>query len=425
MNKNKSKKKTTRKNLFNKPPIEVNMLLNGKGRSNSLLHLKETSNKRYSDRISLEPSGELKFEHRGQIPTSHIKNIVYKTNYLNELDTLKSFDKANHESDINSQIRKQKHQLFLEKDLYFNTICQAESREIKLQAENRKKLIQEELSTIIKDTLEFAKKNSPAVSMLPPGVYEFFESMKENEVNNNTLTVSNNSQSMRNSNRKLLKNKKFEKKSKNEFLTLLGVDVDDLSKDNVNVDMEKAWNFMMSWAKGRNLNEIIRYKVVNSIMSLTEQRASEKAKELYGKIGLYKEYKRKERREAQRKKREEENKKREVLKTIDTNELIKLRMRESLSQPKNFTKGDRFSTLSTPKFKKKKKKGQDEVIKKETIKLDAYKDVDTILKFINDSKRHSQSKYCKEHFNNILRTKSMDQNMKNLLRKNLIIEKAD
>ena len=68
---------------------------------------------------------------------------------------------------------------------------------------------------------------------------------------------------------------------------------------------------------------------------------------------------------------------------------------------------------------------QDEVVKKETIKLDAYKDVDTILKFINDSKRHSQSKYCKEHFNNILRTKSMDQKMRNLLRKNLIIEKKD
>ena len=114
-----------------------------------------------------------------------------------------------------------------------------------------------------------------------------------------------------------------------------------------------------------------------------------------------------------------------MFKTLDSNELIKMRMRESLSQPKNFGKRDRFSTLSTPRFRKKKKKGQDEVVKKETIKLDAYNDVDTILKFINDSKRHSQSKYCKEHFNNILRTKSMDQNMKTLLRKNLIIEKKD
>ena len=421
MNKNISNKNKKNKNLFNKPPIEVNILLKGKAPSNSLLHHKETANKRYDERISLEPSGELKFEHRGQIPTSHIKEIVYKTNYLNEINTIKSFDKANHESDINSQIRKHKHQLLLEKDLHLNAICQAESREIKLQAENRKKLLQEELKTIIQDTLVFAKKNSPAASMLPPGVYEFFENMKENEPDNNTMTISNNSRTSRN----LPKNKKFEKKPKNEFLTLLGVDVDDLSKDNVNVDMEKAWDFMMSWSKGRNINEIVRYKVVNSIMSLTEQKASEKAKELYGKIELYKEHKKKERRDALRKKREEKKKKREMLKTIDADELIKLRMRESLSQPKNFAKRDRFSTLSTPKFRKKKKKGQDEVVKKEAIKLDAYKDVDTILKFIDDSKRHSQSKYCKEHFNNILRTKSMDQNMRNLLRKNLIIEKKD
>lgn len=124
-----------------------------------MLHHKETANKRYDERISLEPSGELKFEHRGQIPTSHIKEIVYKTNYLNEINTIKSFDKANHESDINSQIRKHKHQLLLEKDLHLNAICQAESREIKLQAENRKKLLQEELKTIIQETLVFAKKN--------------------------------------------------------------------------------------------------------------------------------------------------------------------------------------------------------------------------------------------------------------------------
>ena len=421
MNKNKLNKNKKNKNLFNKPPIEVNILLKGKGRSNSLLHHKENANKRYDERISLEPSGELKFEHRGQIPTSHIKEIVYKTNYLNEMNTIKSFDKANHESDINSQIRKQKHQLLLEKDLHLNAICEAESREIKLQAENRKKLLQEELKTIIQDTLVFAKKNSPAASMLPPGVYEFFENMKENEPDNSALTISNNSRTSR----KFPKNIKIEKKPKNEFLAQLGVDVEDLSKDNVNVDLEKAWDFMMSWSKGRNLNEIVRYKVVNSIMSLTEQKASEKAKELYGKIELYKEHKKKERREALRKKREEEKKKREMIKTIDPDELIKLRMRESLSQPKNFVKKDRFSALSTPKFKKKKKKDKDEVVKKETIKLDAYKDVDTILKFINDSKRHSQSKYCKEHFNNILRTKSMDQNMRNLLRKNLIIEKKD
>ena len=414
---------------FNSTAREFNTQKNPKCRSNSLLHRKETANKEYKNRISLSPLGELKMDLRDQIPTYHVRDMILKSNYINEINAIKAFDKANLEADMHSQIQKQRYQLLLEKDLNINNRCKTKSNEIRIQFENRKTYLKDQLTSIIKDSLLFAKKNSPVAAMLPPGMMEFFEKMKdEKEDNSINLSFSNKSIRSKSAQKdsKLRNNKnKFIKKTKNEFLSLIGVDVDNLSPNNVNIDIDKAWNFVLTWAKGRNVDEILRYKVVNSIMSLTEQKASEKAKELYGKIELYKEHKKKERREALRKKREEENKKREMLKTIDSNELIKLRMRESLSQPKNFGKRDRFSTLSTPKFRKKRKKGQDEVVKKETIKLDAYNDVDTILKFINDSKRHSQSKYCKEHFNNILRTKSMDQKMRNLLRKNLIIEKKD
>ena len=405
-----------RTNYFDTPPIEINTQLNGKGRSNSLLHYKETANQKYKERISLDPCGELKLELRDQIPTFHIQDKILKTNYLNELDEIKAIEKADFVSDINSQIKKQKYQLLLEKDAYLKNICQTKNNEIKEQFENRKKLLEEELTNIIKDSLLFAKKNSPVSAMLPPGAHEFFEKLK-NETDNNSLP----NNTLRNkSEQKSTKGNKFVKKPKNEFLTLLGLDVNNLSIDNVNVDINKAWNFILTWAKGRNINEILRYKVVNSIMSLTEKNAAEKVKNLYNQLELFNEYKRKLRREERRKRREEERKKQEELKQMDTRELIKLKMRESLGKSNNFAQQ---SSLTSRSFRKKKVQEQEEEFKKQILKLNAYKDVDLILKFIDSSKKNSQSKFCKDHFNNIKRTKTMDKHIKNLLNKNLIIEK--
>ena len=118
-----------------------------------------------------------------------------------------------------------------------------------------------------------------------------------------------------------------------------------------------------------------------------------------------------------RKKKEEEQKKLEELKKMDPSDLIKKKMKESLKVTKTFNKEE--STLtSRPKMKKKKKKEEET-----PIKLNAYNDVDEIIRFIDNSKKNSQSKFYKDHFNNIKRTKTMDQKMKKLMNKNLIIER--
>jgi len=358
---------------FNSTARELNTQLNPKCRSNSLLHHTETSNKEYKNRISLSPLGEPKLELRDQIPTYHIRDIILKTNYLNELDAIKAFEKADIESDINAQLKRQKYQLLLEKDLNINNICKTKNNEIKVHNSDN-----------------------------------FLESSKSIRSQSETK--------FKNTNKK-----KFIKKKKNEFLSLIGVDVDNLSINNINIDIDKAWDFVLKWAKGRNVDEILRYKVVNSIMSLTEQKASEKVKKIYQKLELYKEYKRKQKREEMRKKKEEEKKRMEELKKMDPTDLIRLKMKESLSKEKTFPKEG--STLtSRPKMKKRKQKVE-EVVKTEVIKLNAYNDVDEIINFIDKSRKNSQSKFCKDHFNNIRRTKTMDQKMKNLMYKNLIIER--
>ena len=409
---------------FNSPPRELNTQKNGKCRSNSLLHYKETANKKYKARISLDPEGELKFELRGQIPTGHVRDVILKTNYLNEIDKIKAFDKANIESDINSEIKKQKYQLLLEKDLHINKLCEDKNNEIKSQLEGRKRQLQEKLNTIIRDSLLFAEKNSPVASMLPPGAAEFFEKMNT-EGYDNTLAFNTKTQtSLRSNTEKKSTHTKRKFTNKNEFLSLLGLDINNLSKDNVNVDIDKAWNFMMSWARGRDVEDILRMKVVNSIMSLTEKMAAEKVRKLYEKLDLFYEYKKNLRREALRKKREEEKKRQEELKKMDPKDLIKLKMRESLSQPKKFNKENSFSLLSTGRsFKKKIIKEPVESPKKVVMKLNAYRDVDKILSFIDNSRKNSQSKLCKNHFNNIKGTKIMDQHMKSIVNKNSIIER--
>ena len=413
--------------FFNTSVKEFNTQRDSKCRSNSLLHRKEFANKEYKNRISLNPLGELKLELRDQIPTYHIRDVILKTNYLNELEEIKAFDKANFESDINSQLKKQKYQLLLEKDKHINKLCNSKTKEIKTQFENRKKSLKEQLTSIIKDSLLFAKKNSPVAAMLPPGANEFFQKLskeKGGEGEDNLIDFSSPKKVIRSNSEKKNPNytkKQFIKKSKNEFLSLIGVDLDNLSLDNINIDIDKAWDFLLTWAKGRNVDEILRYKVVNSIMSLTEQKASEKVRLIYQKLELFNEHKKKQRKEALRKKREEEKKKKEELKKMNPKDIITAKMKESLKETKTFKTESSWS--SRPKMKKKKPKIEEEVVKKEIIKLNAYDDVDEIIRFINNSKYNSQSKFCKDHFNNIKRTKTMDQNMKRLMYKNLIIER--
>ena len=81
--------------------------------------------------------------------------------------------------------------------------------------------------------------------------------------------------------------------------------------------------------------------------------------------------------------------------------------------------------LSTGRsFRKKKIREQEEESpKKVVIKLNAYRDVDKIISFIDNSRKNSQSKYCKDHFKNIKGTKTMDQYMKNIVNKNSIVER--
>ena len=320
--------------------------------------------------------------------------------------------------------KKQKYQTLLKKDKNITNLCNIKNKEIKSQLDNRKIKLKNELTRIINDALLFSKKNSPVKSMLPSNINEIVENFKkQNKEVNVSLNITNLSK---------ISNLGDSKPKKNEFLTLLGVDLENLTVNHVNIDIDKAWDFVLKWSKGRNIEDILRLKVVNAIMGLTEKKASEKARSIYEKMEIYKKYLEQKENEERKKKQKEEEEKYEYLRRNNPNELIKQRMMKSLSQPKLFNKDEdkiknknlkKIQSLKNKIKKKKMHKSESATFTtdyKNIIRYNSYKDVNEIIKFINNSKKDSQSKICKPHYINIKMTKNMDSNLQKMIELNQI-----
>ena len=113
-------------------------------------------------------------------------------------------------------------------------------------------------------------------------------------------------------------------------------------------------------------------------------------------------------------------------------ELIRLKMDKSLSQPKLFNKYENIkkkkdkksNTIFTTTTRKNKMEKTGGVMfpssRKHMTRFNSYNDVNKIINFIDDSKKGSQSKLCKDHFVNIQTVKSMDIKLKKMLEKNAI-----
>jgi len=66
--------------------------------------------------------------------------------------------------------------------------------------------------------------------------------------------------------------------------------MENFNENNVNIDIDKCWDYVVKIAKGKNIEDIMRYKVVNIIMNLVEKKSAEKARKIYEKLAIYKKY---------------------------------------------------------------------------------------------------------------------------------------
>ena len=397
--------------------------------SNSQFHYKDISNFNYEHRIRLNPLGESKtMELRNDFPLNHIQDSTIKKDYLSEINSdgyQTAFDKADIQAQIRNHIKKQKYQNLLEKDKHIENLCEIENKGIKAEIEKRKMKLKLQLTRIINDALLFSKKNNPVKSMLPENINEIVDQVKKQTQDMSfSLNVSNLSG--------ISTTKGTSKPKKNDFLKLLGVDLENLTVNHVNIDIDKAWKFIVKLSKGRKIEDILRLKVVNAIMTLTEKKASEKAKRIYERLEIYNKYMENKKLEEIKKKQKEEEEKYQEMVRKNPKEVIRLKMLKSINEAKKFNQDDnkknkkKFMTkddinLNKNIKKKKMKKSESAILpikQKRVIKLNAYKDINTIMDFIENSKKESQSKLCKDHFNNIKMTKSMDINLKKMMKKN-------
>jgi hypothetical protein len=398
-------------------PSDLNTMRNPKARSNSLFHYESVANQEYNSRISLDPEGEKKLFLNYQITPGHVFNVFHKTNFLEENKSLRASERANLQTEINSHIKKQKYQVLLEKDSHINNLCHKKNKEIKDEFDARKLRLKNNLTQLIKESLIFAKNNSPIGAMLQPEVAEFLDK-KKIELDNSLISYS--FESTKDNTQKRPKTdrsktvKKIQKKKKNEFLRLIGVDVENLSLNNINLDIDKAWNYILRWGKGRDVEEILRLKVVNAIMALTEQNAAGKVRHINDKYKIYKQHKERQRQEMLKKKKEEEEKRLEELRKMDPRELIRGKMKESLGHKGNFKK---FSH-SLGVLRKRQKKQEE----KKRIELNSYKDVDKILAIIDNSSKDSKSRLFEQHFRNIRTRKSIDLGKEKAMEKNKLFD---
>ena len=401
-------------------PSDLNTMRNPKNRSNSLFHYKSIANQEYSSRISLDPEGEKKIYLNYHINPGHAFNVFYKTDYLEENKSLRASERANLQTEINSQVKKQKYQVLLEKDSYINSLCHKKNTEIKNEFKARKEKLKNNLTHLIKEILIFAKNNSPIGAMLQPEIAEILEK-KKIELDNSLISYS--FESTKDITQKNVKPgkgkgkgkevKKIKKRTKNEFLKLIGVDADNLSVNNINLDIDKAWNYIMRWGKGRDVEEILRLKVVNAIMSLTEQNAADKVRHINEKYNIYRQHKERERQEKLRKKKEEEEKKLEELRKLDPREFIRNKMKESIGKKGNFKK----YSYSLGVLRKRQKREE-----KKRIELNSYKDVEKILAIIDNSQKDSKSRLFEQHFRNIRTRKSIDLGRDKAMEKNKLFD---
>ena len=393
-------------------------------RSNSQSHFDYKTPNNFDRYINLHSFGEnKKIDIRNQVPISHIRDSFIKSEYNSPTNKCgkTAFEKASIEEAIKTYTNKQKYQNLLSKHKMIKNICHKTNMTLKKKIESKKERLKIQLQRIISDALKFSKKNSAVRAMLPDNIDDIVaQAKKETKDISMSLNLSHVSRISR------VSSIGYSILEKNEFLNSLGVDLENFNSNNINIDIDKCWNYVDKIAKGRKIEDVLRFKVVNTIMRVTEKKSSEKARKIYEKLEIYKKFMEAKKKEEKKRKRIEDAKKEKILKN-NIDQYIKNRIRKSVTEKKIFIPEDKYAFSFNKKNNLKKNKKMKRIasagnIKKETKKkfrrLNAYNDVSKIITFIDKSNMNSQSKICRNHYDNIKITKNMDTVKERLLIKN-------
>jgi hypothetical protein len=237
--------------------------------------------------IPLSHEYEKKLEVPHQIPLKKFRNAA-SVKEIKLINGPSAFELAEEEEQkLKENLKNKKEELDRKANLIHNIVIERE-KEIKENEEREKKQLEQTLIVIIKDALKFSKENPPLLSMMPNSLTNAINQLKEErgikKRTSNILNVSSGSLNLSfNTNASMGSVKKYES---NQFLKLLGLDLANLSPENIRIDINKAYEFIKKW-KVSNKNEIkkiIRFKVVNEIMNVEERRSVQKLAKINKKV---------------------------------------------------------------------------------------------------------------------------------------------
>ena len=290
--------------------------------SNAQFRYKDITSFNYKNRIKLNPENEPNLFLPANAAFHHFKRDIvrerphhYKKNAFNDADI---------QTEVTDKRNKDKRDLFLQKDKFFNKIITDRNSKIQSKVEQEKNYLKTELTRIIKDALIFSRKNHIMTSMLPNNLNEIITKAKEE---NKTLNLSMSSVNLTQTTRKSTRS--VQRYESNAFLKALGIDLANLHPDNININVDKTYEFVKKWKYDRDVNQVLRYKVINEIMSVEEKRTSKKVEMLNQQLKIIKDKKREEK---QRKKKLLE----EALRSEKPSERIKRKMLKSVSTIHDF-----------------------------------------------------------------------------------------
>jgi hypothetical protein len=195
----------------------------------------------------------------------------------------------------------------------------------------------------------------------------------------------------------------------NQFLKALGLDLLNLNANNIKIDIDQAHKFIQKWkVKKEDLNKVIRYKVVNEIMNVEERRSSQKIEKLNKRINKYLERK-------------------QGIKTSVSLEKTSNTLR-SLNNTLSLSKTKSLSKLKKKPIKKKrqsssydrKKTGYKTMKPIKRVVLNAHKNIDKVVKFINSSENLRENEALVEHYNQIKINKHLEDTTKRMIQLNRI-----
>ena len=266
--------------------------------SNSQFFYKTNQTATNRDRIELPIDFSKKIQHLENLsPRQRPKSFCLKDAISPEKAKLKTaMEVADEETIRTAQRIKDRKDQIKQKENHITEMVNQRNKELHDKKINDKNELEATLRRIMLDALNYSKKNSPMLSMIPNDLSEALRLIQENRASQSFLNISN------------LSKQSHAKYEANAFLTALGVDIKNLTPETIRINVDMAFEFIKKWkVKEEEIPRIIRLKVTNEIMSVEGRRSVQKLSKYSDKINKYKDKQKQIKLEEQKRRKDEAN----------------------------------------------------------------------------------------------------------------------